>query len=489
MEILQINAQQFPEIAVTVSAGNLEGTLVQLTPMLRHFRAVQAMMTDATETVGTDVAFVINAEQFDQRDALGGTYYDNMVYVMLSLVQREFLVRQQDRLAAFAIDESSGLDLLQDWTDEPNLLFNQLAQNMPDTVMAERSIIDGLWQVLEQFPDDTATPTTRSIILFSVDTNVVTTERPTTEALIAKANEHNVHVYIVELTAVELTATAEVSGTDTLLQQLAAGTEGLYLRLQSSAQIDALGARLAEQRQQRTLTYRSNAPYLDQIAVALQLSDGTEIEDSRHLGRLALPTTSNGVSTDTSAPLEVADPSSNQSTTTVSDRQSANAQTLVSIPGTSVSLPLRTTLVIIGLLVMLLAYLLIEEIRQRRMRADYALAKFKSDSANTQANDTANQLLGAESNGAPDGGSGNRRSILPMRRNGFQNGATPHLDYDDDEALTEVAFEDEWLALPSYARTESNIGHLSAEDDEFLDAVERQSFDADDRTMGTITYI
>lgn len=440
LEILNIDAQQFPQVAVTVSAATGVGDIREQTPTLWENNQLQRPISDEIQQLGLEVMLVINAEQIAAVDGSGQSIYDAIVNVVLAMVGQNTVIRQQDRLAAYGIDETGALTTIQGWTDEPNLIFNQIVQNRPATVTVERPIADGLQLALAQFPM-TATPqAARSLILFSVGTAIASVEEM--ESVITNANARDVHIHVVEWDA----AGQPVQGNQ-MLQQLVERTHGLYLALQapvpstapSPSQLPLLWEHLAAQRFQRLLTYQSGAVSLETIAVELELLDGTLLTDSRSLSDLALraPQERNAVGQErvtimtiptVAVPTVAAVAEALTSNEEARVPQDADHVSRLSIPGTSLSLPYGTAIAVITLLLLLLIYLLYEEIQQQRLRSAAAAHDGGEEAAPFQEVDMIYQLMSLNPDVQEQEYQENH--LLPYQ-NGFAPTAAPQFDRQD----------------------------------------------------------
>lgn len=353
VNIVDINTRQFPRVEVTVAGVALPQSIADLPLELLENQQTQSLVSDQTAQGGLQWAALIDAKNLTALDLAGQSHQEKIARVLLSLIEQQHILRHEDRLAAYTIGAGGELQTLQDWTDEPNLIFNSFVQTTPANGATDTDLGNVLLLTLARFQDGDFPSLAKSIVLFATGSDLTNIEE-----IVAKANALHVRIDVVDLAGA-----TQPDPAANALSQLAARTQGQYLATQSGAPVDTLGIALTAMRNRRIVAYQSTATAPAPIEVRLQLPTGVLLANSTSMALLRdnqAPANTSALTETTSSVASSAQTSEQGAVqTTPTDNQ-------IAIPGTAIFFPRPIVMAALGLLLLLLAYLLYSEIRDRR---------------------------------------------------------------------------------------------------------------------------
>jgi hypothetical protein len=261
LTIVGVDTTQFPTVKVTVAGATWPAERADAPLQLLVDGSEQNILS--AETVQQGISFMVAIDP-NNVEAAGENRYTQLTGALLDPIENGVFVRNQDWLAAYHL-LPTGLQSVQEWTQEPNLIFNQIVQNPPTVVRDTPLSAETLGSALQQFADGPAATTApRTLLLVSAGADNLAVEGVT-----ALANELAVRIHVIALTSVESNAAAT-----TPLAQLAQATGGAFVVLESPSVLPPLWARLAADHQQRVLTFQSTTPNPQSLAVRLPLPTG-----------------------------------------------------------------------------------------------------------------------------------------------------------------------------------------------------------------------
>lgn len=415
LAVAKVDRSQFPLVQVAVYGDPVNGGIGELPVELREQGQVQTVLSDTTATVGVQLAVVLDPYQLSAAGSSGQSHQAEVAGVLLDLIEQEVVVRNQDWLAAFTVDADGGVQTIQDWTGEPNLIFNSTVQTGVEAAVDDKQLTALMEDVLDRFQAPPPANFARAMLLLTAGSSQLDVE-----TAVARANGANVHIHVVELA--DPAASAASAGA---LRDLALRTNGAYVRLQSAEDLPPLWRRLAALRTQRVLTYESSAAGPAPLTVELAptggapLVAGTEptaaaapqqaapstdeaapapeaaVEAATETAAQAAPATAaQAVAPTPAAPTPAANDAAAASEAAVSvaasqpeqpapaaepaalagDGAAAPGDEVVFVPGTSLALPRPLLEMALPILLILLAFFAYRELRDRRTRKRQARA-------------------------------------------------------------------------------------------------------------------
>ncbi len=225
LDIIDVDQTQFPMIQLALVGSQLPATIATLPVELFEGDQAQTIVTDQVERRGLQLAIVVDPHNIAGLGPVGSDPSSGSAGATLELIERQAITRNVDLLAAYTSAAYGELQTIQDWTGEPNLIFNSLVQSKIEDLEAEAGPGALLRQAIDTFPTPApAGALARSIILFS--SAAITFP---IEAVVAKANAQNIRIHTIELVG----PSQEEPQADGL-QQLAQRTQGQFVFLTST---------------------------------------------------------------------------------------------------------------------------------------------------------------------------------------------------------------------------------------------------------------
>ncbi|MCX6043504.1 MAG: FHA domain-containing protein [Chloroflexi bacterium] len=387
VDIIQVDRSQTPTIQLSAVGGNLSGDLGTLPLQLFEGDQSQTLTADRTALAGIQLALVVDPREILVAGTSGQTHHAEVAGAALGLIENNVITRNVDLLAVYSRQPNGALQTIQDWTKEPNLIFNSIVQDKPEDASSAAPLTDLLLQALDQFQTaDQSTGLARSLLLFSTGASVFDLAK-----VVAKANEQHVYIHTVELAAPNQ-ATSRASA----LQQLAQQTHGQAVFLASVQNLDGLWPVLSDLRFQRTVVYQSSSTTPAPLRLQLTLPSGSTVETQLNATnpttatRQPAPVTTATVAanpvitkaapaaalvaTNTVAATAVDEPIAATVATTAPATESGpvvdtTQSERIVIPGTSLTLPRGALQLALPVLILLLAYFVYRDLRERKARA------------------------------------------------------------------------------------------------------------------------
>lgn len=384
LTIVEVETTQFPIVKLTLDGANWPTERAEATVQVLVNGAEQKL--DADEVVQQNIGFLvaIDPNEILAAGQAGQTRYVQLTGALLNLVENGVLLRNEDWMAAYLL-APEGVQSIQAWTQEPNLVFNSIVQNRPAEVTNTPLDATTVINVLQQFNAEPVTaiqPRTLMLISAGADTLDVA-------SVATAANELGVHIH-----ALELVNGSSSGGPDSTLGQLAQQTGGQYVAVSSPNDLTPLWDQLAAAHKQRVLTFASSIPNPQSLEVRLALPTGaivsataaptvfadlpvaaTVAPDAQTVLTRAeaapvanpLPATTNTQST---APevATVAQPAKVEPLPTVADSTNPEASGAIVIPGLQIALPRGLLQISLLVLILLIGYFVYAEARDRRKK-------------------------------------------------------------------------------------------------------------------------
>ncbi|MEZ4734131.1 MAG: FHA domain-containing protein [Caldilineaceae bacterium] len=269
--IESVAVDQFPTVQVTVDGADW--------PAERAAAALQVLVNGEAQAITDEeltqqeVSFLVAVDPNNLFTVgqQGQTHYIEMTGALLDLIDdQNVLLRNQDWMAAYLL-LPEGVQLIQEWTQEPNLIYNSVVQNRPAEVTDAPLVTPALINGIQQFagsPAPDAQP--RSLLLFSAGGDALDIA-----AVVAVAQDMAVQVHVIESVAGD----GQAAG-DSPLAQIAQQTGGHYVAMTQPEALAPLWERLRTDHTARTLTFQSTVADPQTLEVRLQLPDGAILSDN-----------------------------------------------------------------------------------------------------------------------------------------------------------------------------------------------------------------
>ena len=271
LDIIAVDQTRFPTIQLVLVGSRLPADIDTLPVKIFEGNQAQKIVTDQVEQGGLQVAIVVDPHDLLALGRSGQTHQAEVHGATLELIERQAITRNVDLLAAYTSQAYGELQTIQDWTGEPNLIFNNLVQSKIEDAGTEKGPGELLLQAMETFPTPApAGALARSIILFSSGATSFKVED-----IVAKANALHIRIHTVELVGPDQEEPQAAS-----LQQLARRTQGQFVFLTSTRDLASLADGLNDLRRQRILTDVTNKTTLASFNVRLTLPDQSNLEAS-----------------------------------------------------------------------------------------------------------------------------------------------------------------------------------------------------------------
>lgn len=273
LRITQIDTSEFPEVRVFVHGRNLGANLSNLEMTLRQDGTVYPV-TSEVRSVGTQTAIVLDAAENVKRPGLtGDARYVEVGNIITRLVGRNKLTVKDDWLAAFSPERDNKLRVDHEWARDHQAVANSLYLFEPIKGIGNTALFNLVFNVLNQFDRSTVDPAfQRTMVVFSDGVDVVSSLQ--LEDVVSLAKDKNVVIYTVMLGAGPASARSN-------LERIALRTGGQYYQLTSLEALDGMWDQILAGRNQKVLSYRSQAPSTREIVVTAKLPGGGTIE-ARH---------------------------------------------------------------------------------------------------------------------------------------------------------------------------------------------------------------
>ncbi|MCE7987771.1 MAG: FHA domain-containing protein [Caldilinea sp. CFX5] len=367
LTIGSVETTQFPTVKVTVDGATWPEVRATAPLKLLVDGAEQTILSEATIQQG--IAFMVAIDPNNLATA-GENRYTQLTGALLDPIENGILLRNQDWLAAYHL-LPTGLQSVQEWTQEPNLIFNQIVQNPPAPVQDTPLRAATLLSALQQFTNGAAATTTpRSLLLVSAGAADLAVEE-----VAAVANELAVRIHVIALTNGANNAAA------TPLAQLAQATGGEFVVLESPSVLPPLWARLAADHQRRVLTFAATVATPQNLEVRLELPTGAVVSATADPAVFAnLPTAPVNAPAAPAAQTvltrsEVQAPVANRQPAAAPAQSAADAASTtdqtpgaIVIPGLQLAIPRVLLQWSLPVLFLLIGYFVYTEMRERRQQ-------------------------------------------------------------------------------------------------------------------------
>ncbi len=276
VSLAKVDSSQFPTVQVAVYGDPGSGGIGGLPLQVRENDQVQTVLTDTTAEIGVQMAVVLDAHELAAVGSSGQAHQAEVAGIFLDLIEKEVVTRNQDWLAAFTVGADGAVNTIQDWTGEPNLIFNSTVQATVDPAVDDNQLTALALGALDRFQAPAPANLARVMLLFTAGSSQLDVE-----GIVARANSQNVHIHVVELADPATPPAGEAA-----LRDLATRTNGAFVRLQSAEDLPPLWRRLAALRAQRMLTYESTATAPVTLAVELTAPGAAPLAAT---GKLVVP--------------------------------------------------------------------------------------------------------------------------------------------------------------------------------------------------------
>lgn len=383
LTIVSVETSQFPTVKLTVDGATWPAERAAAPLKIRVDAAEQTILSE--ETIQQGIAFMVAIDPNNLTEA-SGDRYTQLTGALLDLVENETLLRNQDWLAAYLLAPTD-MQSIQEWTQEPNLVFNSIVQKRDSIVQqntadatAASLTADTLNKVMQQFTiEPAAASASRSLLLISAGADALDVA-----AVAATANALAVRIHVIALVSDDNTAA------NPPLAQLAQATGGDYVVLENPNVLPQLWARLAAEHQRRVLTFQSTVATPQNLEVRLELPTGNTVSATADPAIFAnLPTAPVAAAATPAAQTvltrsEVQAPVANSQPAVVTAQSAAEqpapaalpataaitdaAPSTVIIPGLQLAIPRSLLQWSLPILVLLIGYFVYVEMRERRQK-------------------------------------------------------------------------------------------------------------------------
>lgn len=266
LTIVGVETSQFPTVKVTLDGATWPEARATAPLKILIDGAEQTILAEETIQQGIGLLVAIDPNNLE---ATGENRYTQLTGALLDPVENGIFLRGQDWLAAYHL-MPTGLQSVQEWTQEPNEIFNKIVLNPPTTISDSPLNATTLLNALQQFANGPAATTpTRALLLISTGTDALTVEE-----VAAVANELAVRIHVIALPNNDSENTTAATAP---LAQLAQITGGTFVLLESPSVLPPLWARLAADHKQRTVTFQSAVAAPQSLEVRLELPSGTAV--------------------------------------------------------------------------------------------------------------------------------------------------------------------------------------------------------------------
>lgn len=378
LTIAGVDTSQFPTLQLTLDGATWpeERAAAPLQVLINNVE--QHVQADETRQQGIGFMVAIDPNNLATTEAAGQNRYVQLTGALLDLVENEILLRNQDWLAAYLL-APQGIQSIQAWTQEPNLVFNSIVQNRPAEVTNTPLTAETLINTLQQFTTGPAAATTaRSLLLISTGSDTLTVA-----PVVAAAQALAVRIHVIALVNGDSNA-----ATNTPLAELAQQTGGDYVTLTNPGVLPPLWARLAADHNQRVLTLQSTETTPQTLQVRLALPNGSTLsataDPAIFLNLPAAPVAAAPAAqtvltrSETQAPVANALPANTQSAAAQpvlaappangAETTAPPAPSTVVVPGLQLALPRSLLQLSLPILFLLIGYFVYAEMRERRQR-------------------------------------------------------------------------------------------------------------------------
>lgn len=267
LTIVGVETTQFPTVKLTLDGASWPAVRAAASAQVLVNDTAQQLVDDQVVQQGIGFLVAIDPNEILAAGQAGQTRYVQLTGALLNLVENGVLLRNQDWMAAYLL-APAGIQSIQEWTQEPNLVFNSIVQNRPAEVTNTPLTATTLINVLEEFkvePVAAIQPRTLMLISAGADALDVT-------AVAAAANALGVHIHTVALVNGN-----NSGGPESPLGQLAQQTGGQSVTVNSPSDLMPLWERLAADHNQRVLTFASSIPNPQTLEVRLALPTGATV--------------------------------------------------------------------------------------------------------------------------------------------------------------------------------------------------------------------
>lgn len=267
MRIANIDVTQFPQLRVMISGTNWPAALDTLPLQLTMDENALLPIDDRTIQQGIQLALAVDTNYLSMQGESGQSSYLEFTGTLLDLVNANVFVRDQDWLAAYLLRGSNAPQLVQEWTQEPNLIYNSVVTNRPPDVTNETLSVESLRALIAAMGDGPGAATMpKVILLFSTGTNL-----PDSAELVALAQREHVAIHVVELLNPS-------SGTDgATLRTLAEQSGGHHTILTDPSLSSVVEDALQTAHTVRILQTRADAATPQSLTAMMTLPDGTTL--------------------------------------------------------------------------------------------------------------------------------------------------------------------------------------------------------------------
>ncbi len=267
LQIVAVDTTKFPQLEIALSGSNLPATLDGLPTTVTLDGHPLAIDHDALTDQAIQLAIAIDVNGLVTRNDAGQSGYVEMTGTLLDLVEANVFVRNQDWLAVYQLQGSNEPLAIQEWTQEPNLIFNSTVGQRPPEVSDQPLSAQAIIAMMNVLANRTAAEAgPKVLLLFSTGATIADLT-----PVISVAQEQQIAIHTVELLN---GTTAPQSDT---LQQLALQSGGHYTALNSPDLSATVGEALTATHTVRLLQGRADSATPQALTVALTLPDNSTI--------------------------------------------------------------------------------------------------------------------------------------------------------------------------------------------------------------------
>lgn len=272
VQIVDVDTGAFPQLNVTIGGSNWPTTLDIPSITITLDGNPLPLQSDQIAQQGLQLALAVDINELVTRNEAGQSRFVQLTGTLLDLVDDNVLVRNQDWLAAYHLHGDGEPQLLQPWTQEPNLLFNSIVSNRPveirDAPLAAQSLLQLIEEMSTEMIDGAESVSLPKVILLFTSGAAL----QDADVVIDAAQQAAVTIHVVELLGGATTTPSET------LQTLATESGGHYTALTTPQQSTEVVNALTNAHAVRILQTRVDTPTPQSLTVAVTLPDNTILE-------------------------------------------------------------------------------------------------------------------------------------------------------------------------------------------------------------------
>lgn len=263
----EMDDSDFPDVTLQLRPNPTTALKLATTAPFRIEEDGEVRTVDeySDEESALQVGFLLDPVMIDQKAYSGQTYLADIAYAFYEMIAKDTFRRNGDTLAAFTMLPDGQVAAIQDWTSEPNLIYNALYEQPPEALGADLLPTAAWINVLGQFKQTNLEDSTvgRTLIVFLVGSQNIPND------FLAAASSLGVQLHILDLASTN--PNIDRSGIIAALNEVG----GTYLAYQSIDNLQEFYLGLGLTRTVYQLAYQSALSEPGPATVSVMLTDGS----------------------------------------------------------------------------------------------------------------------------------------------------------------------------------------------------------------------